>query len=320
MPPGRETVNLADAAVKALAMLCVALALTALSADAARLELPRVPHYQNPLPSPPAAPVKPPHYTQPSDQGKTAGNTRNNQSENSRTLWERTTEDPNAFFTAVFTAVLASSTIGLWIVTWLSGNRQSRDMQASINVTEKAATAAQTSGDAAVLQAKILRATQAADVTLTPPGSAILQDLGGDPRGMRFWINLANNGQSGTRNMFGQVSGCAISDISAFSYIFADTDLIPMVIGRGGTIEAGHIEFDVSIVLRVIAKNVHLFVFGWQEYDDIFAPDTPRHCIEYCFKVTIDGELVKEHCAVRFDAYGFHNRHYDMPRQPPTAT
>jgi hypothetical protein len=215
---------------------------------------------------------------------------------------------------------LAASTIGLWIVTWLSGKRQSRDMQASINAAEKAATAAQTSGDAAVLQAKILRATQAADVTLMPPGTAILQSLGGDPRGIRFWINLANNGQSGTRNLFGQVAGQAVSDISEFSYTFVETELIPNVIGRGATIEAGHIEFDAAIALSVIAKNLHLFVFGWHEYDDIFAPDTPRHRIEYCFKVAIDGELVKDRCAVGFQAYGIHNRHYDIPRQPPTAT
>lgn len=131
---------------------------------------------------------------------------------------------------------------------------------------------------------------------------------------------MANNGQSGTRNLFGQVAAQAISDISEFSYAFADTELTPNVIGRGATIEAGHLDFDASITLGVIARNIHLFVFGWEEYDDIFAPETPRHRIEYCFKVTIDGELVKEHCAVRFDAYGIHNRHYDIPRQPPTAT
>jgi hypothetical protein len=47
--------------------------------------------------------------------------------EECKTLWERTTADPVAFFTFV----LSVSTIGLWVVTWRSGVRQSRDMEAS---------------------------------------------------------------------------------------------------------------------------------------------------------------------------------------------
>jgi hypothetical protein len=55
------------------------------------------------------------------------------------TFWEKTRCDPAAYFTiwlVGFTGVLAASTIGLWIVTWLSGVRQSRDMKASVAVAE----------------------------------------------------------------------------------------------------------------------------------------------------------------------------------------
>jgi hypothetical protein len=54
--------------------------------------------------------------------------------EECKTLWERTTTDPVAFFTFV----LSISTVGLWIVTWQSGKRQSRDMTESIDVAERA--------------------------------------------------------------------------------------------------------------------------------------------------------------------------------------
>lgn len=50
-------------------------------------------------------------------------------------FWEKTRCDPVAYFTAWlvgFTGVLAVSTIGLWIVTWRSGVRQSRDMENAI--------------------------------------------------------------------------------------------------------------------------------------------------------------------------------------------
>lgn len=56
-------------------------------------------------------------------------------------FWEKARCDPVAYFTlwlVGFTGVLAVSTIGLWIVTWRSGVRQSRDMKASVAVGETA--------------------------------------------------------------------------------------------------------------------------------------------------------------------------------------
>jgi len=54
--------------------------------------------------------------------------------EECKTLWERTTTDPVAFFTFW----LSISTIGLWVVTWQSGKRQAKDMTDSIDVAERA--------------------------------------------------------------------------------------------------------------------------------------------------------------------------------------
>lgn len=55
-------------------------------------------------------------------------------------FWEKAQCDPVAYFTlwlVGFTGVLAASTIGLWIVTWRSGDRQSRDTAAFINETRR---------------------------------------------------------------------------------------------------------------------------------------------------------------------------------------
>jgi hypothetical protein len=52
-----------------------------------------------------------------------AAETAGHKSEECKTLWERTTSDPVAFFTlwlVIFTGVLAVSTIGLWFVTWIA--------------------------------------------------------------------------------------------------------------------------------------------------------------------------------------------------------
>jgi hypothetical protein len=51
----------------------------------------------------------------------------------------------NTDWLVVFTAVLAWSTIGLWIATLRTGAKQSRDMQASVAVADRAARAAELS-------------------------------------------------------------------------------------------------------------------------------------------------------------------------------
>jgi hypothetical protein len=50
--------------------------------------------------------------------------------EECKSLWEKTTSDPVAFFTFV----LAASTISLWLVTWFGGRRQSRQTRESIKL------------------------------------------------------------------------------------------------------------------------------------------------------------------------------------------
>ena len=55
--------------------------------------------------------------------------------EDCKSLWDKTTTDPVAFFTLW----LSISTIGLWIVTWRASVSQARDMKDSIAAAEKSA-------------------------------------------------------------------------------------------------------------------------------------------------------------------------------------
>jgi hypothetical protein len=57
--------------------------------------------------------------------------------------------DPN-WVIADFTVVLAFSTLSLWAVTWRASIRQSRDMEASIDVADRAARAAELSAQASI--------------------------------------------------------------------------------------------------------------------------------------------------------------------------
>lgn len=79
---------------------------------------------------------------QPQQSSQTERPAEQQESHKGKTLWERTTEDPVAFFTfwlVIFTAVLAASTIGLWVVTWRASAKQSRDMQASLGIAKQSA-------------------------------------------------------------------------------------------------------------------------------------------------------------------------------------
>jgi hypothetical protein len=85
-------------------------------------------------------------YSQPYERSDNADAHEGRESKLGKTFWEKTEDDPTAYFTLwlmVFTGVLATSTMGLWAVTWRSSVRQSRDMQSSIDVATKAANASE---------------------------------------------------------------------------------------------------------------------------------------------------------------------------------
>jgi hypothetical protein len=101
-------------------MLCVGLTLIIIfPANAARLALPPVPYYTiEPLPLP--QPAAPPRYTEHDSGSETAANQEHNKSDHPKTFWEGFTNDPVARATLLLTgvtAILAVSTIGLWITT-----------------------------------------------------------------------------------------------------------------------------------------------------------------------------------------------------------
>jgi hypothetical protein len=103
--------------------ICVCFALVAPSLLAAQIVLPPVPHYD--LPSPPLSlplSLGQQRYIENKLFNKNHNN-RDNKIQSFREWFREIYTDP----VALFTFVLAISTIGLWIVTWWSGARQSRE-------------------------------------------------------------------------------------------------------------------------------------------------------------------------------------------------
>lgn len=110
--------------------------------EAAQLALSPVPHYELPVPSLPQ-PAAPPRYTEHDADSQPNTTQKHNDNGPPKSLWEPFTEDPVAFATLLLTgvtAILATSTVGLWIVTNRAAKRQSDDMQASIKIAERTLT------------------------------------------------------------------------------------------------------------------------------------------------------------------------------------
>jgi hypothetical protein len=106
--------------------LCFGLTLLTKPTSAADLSLPPVPHYGEPFPLSAPQPIKPPRYTErqaPDDHPKSQEGGSETFRQRLVAIVNRTLDDP----IALFTFVLAGSTIGLWIVTWRSEVRQSKD-------------------------------------------------------------------------------------------------------------------------------------------------------------------------------------------------
>ena len=54
--------------------------------------------------------------------------------------------------------------------------------------------------------------------------------------------------------------------------------------GPNNTINAGPIDIPTSVFNDALMGNIHLYFYGWCEYDDIF-DGAPRHRSEFCLKV-----------------------------------
>jgi hypothetical protein len=210
--------------------------------------------------------------------------------EECKTLWERTTSDPVAFFTlwlVIFTGGLTVSTVLLWLAgerQFRHGRRssaaQSRDMQGSIKAAESAAKAAQTSADSAVavergrlyavIDHNFLNCINAANDWDGPI------DQEERPLAMPTWpmagITFKNYGK--TPAIIEEV-GTGIEYSEAIPVPVYDVKVVNKnIIGPGdeshefGTVITGQMTMAQAIKVKDGAANI--WAYGYVTYDDIF--------------------------------------------------
>jgi hypothetical protein len=203
--------------------------------------------------------------------------------------------EPDAWV-AIFTGTLMLSTILMW-----------RDTRRSANAALKAANVAEMT----------LVATQRPYLSVGGE-HRLTQDDSGAVTGIEFWFVIKNKGNTPALRT---LPGGGLQVIPHADPRGLDFDRLcdegtplgePAIVPTGSEVDTATIALDVRRATEVLENRADLWVGGWIEYDDVI-PDTPRHGLEWCTKVYIDGVLLPGKERVRYQVWGDHNRHYDCP-------
>ena len=215
-------------------------------------------------------------YSQPNQSTEAAANY---QDKPNKTLWQRTTEDPTAFFTlwvAAFTFILAASTIGLWVETRLASRKQSREMR--------------------ILQRAYLAVGAGGIDPLDWPGNSVahivIKNVGNLPaRNVRWFID-AKFGEDGRRN-----------DFPIDKSVIYGNNVVPpgTEMKRSQNFKATSEE--VSALRK---RKIHLYVWGEISYSDGFGESRfTKFCHRYSGgAVTFGDAYLLRPDSMRYHQYG----------------
>jgi len=223
----------------------------------------------------------------------------------------------SALGTLAFTGVLAWSTVALWRSTKHlaeGAEAQGKDITVTAAAAKKSADVAE----------RALYATQRAYVAVTPRFSIELNEPGGPVMAVGFWMSMENHGNTPTVHMVNKTSAAFLLKADGVEYTYdravgQEAAEIPTTLGIRTATTTDKQVFSRGHIEKVIDGSAELFLSGWVEYNDVF-DGTPRHGVEWCFKVAIEGRLVPDQCQARFDSQPEHNRLYDCPPEPARSS
>jgi len=203
------------------------------------------------------------------------------ESPSGETFWQRATTDPVAFFTlwlTVFTAVLAISTIGLWVVTWRASVAQARDMDRSIDLSERSLV----SNRRAFVFASGLESRWIVERNVGRP----------DRYHWRLQVVWHNSGETPTKRLR-QSTQCVLRDsllgdneVLPEGHLSPGSGLLgPKASSCGGlTPQLPNPALSPEDIALVIRGDKFLYIHGWIRYSDVF-PGTPEHVTKFCWRV-----------------------------------
>jgi hypothetical protein len=190
------------------------------------------------------------------------------------------------YWLMLFTGVLAVSTIGLWIATWRSGKGHLAHS----------------------------RAVERAHVFIAGPQHEFLLDEQKSLIGLRLWVTWKNSGTTPASPINALVGATWVPQVDQFKFGRVEQESIqqPFVLGPNAEIAGSSITISTEHILANLGGKGAQFLWGWARYKDIF-PDSKMHVVEFCFRVTIEGQLgpLPFVGRVNFAFWGEHNRYFD---------
>jgi hypothetical protein len=231
-------------------------------------------------------------------------------------FWEWTTHDPVAFYTfilALFTLVLAVSTIGLWIVTYLTlrharddAERQAKEMQETFRIgsgaNQIAATNAERQLRAYVTAPRVILTTHRLPSTL----SATNHLKAGPIDTFDMVVVFRNGGQTPARNVIIKVSSAEIPIPFRGGFNFQDTGRVGYgLIGPNSEVSSPLLS-NKAVTFERGTDGHKWLLWGSVEYDDIFA-GSYRHRTEFCFEMVVRTLPVSGELTIDFEPFPEYN-------------
>jgi hypothetical protein len=210
--------------------------------------------------------------------------------EECKTIWERTTTDPVAFFTfwlVVFTGGLGISTVLLWRAgekqfrhARRSAAIQSRDMQASTDVSKRAA-------DAAMISAQVSKAAIRAIITIPNYTATRHHSNDGVVFGYAFEPNIENAGTTHAVN-FRIVCSVALVAVDDTETRFAVPEYQTQTssIGLGTKVNPSQPSMlSLNDAMRIWRGESKFLIWCRIGYDDVMGePHHTETCVKVCFR------------------------------------
>ncbi|MFZ3325122.1 MAG: hypothetical protein WA231_04185 [Methylocella sp.] len=185
------------------------------------------------------------------------------------------------------------------------GEKQSKDMQASIAAAQSAANAAR---DQVSLSREALIMTERAFVfceriehfwRAKKETEEIIEWI--------FFPVWKNSGNTPTKHGMGCVNTWLAIDSGDLPHDFTFPDYGSaerIMIGPGLTKHGLHLPIPIATMHRIREGTAHAYMWGWAEYNTIFTTDTLRHRSEFCLEIQVTGNPTYKEGGFVFRAHG----------------
>lgn len=125
----------------------------------------------------------------------------------------------------------------------------------------------------------------------------------------KFVPHWENGGITPTKDMANHISFAVFDrpiDLGFEFSDYGDPEVGHTMIGPKAIMHAAHIDVPVDVLEKVRNGEVHAYIWGWADYNDMF-PSTDRHRSEFCVELVVHGDARTENCHFVFRQHRQHN-------------